>query len=142
MDHGPAVEKLEGVREIETSLRQDFLALFLIPLEFRCGNLMCVITICNHTCIHAVLGAPPASRQADDAGSTESNHALGRVAFGLRRLKANGRRRQSLAEKQKEGVTLPMTSPAFRIGQSTRGSVPGPFRQRESARTIFSADAA
>jgi hypothetical protein len=57
MDHGSAVEKLEGVREIETSLRQDFLALFLIPLEFQRGNLIGVITICNHTCIHAVLSS-------------------------------------------------------------------------------------
>ena len=74
MDHGSAVEKLEGVREIESSLRQDFLALFLIPFEFHRGNLTCVITICNHTCIHTVL-RPPATRQAD-VGSTESNHAL------------------------------------------------------------------
>jgi hypothetical protein len=38
MDHGSAVEKLEGVREIETSLRQDFLALFLIPFKFHAGD--------------------------------------------------------------------------------------------------------
>ena len=54
MGHGSAVEKLEGVGEIETSLRQDFLALFLIPFEFHRDNVACVPTICNHTCSHTV----------------------------------------------------------------------------------------
>lgn len=52
MDHESAVEKLEGVSEIETSLRQDFLALFLVPFEFHDGDLSCVATVCNHICSH------------------------------------------------------------------------------------------
>jgi hypothetical protein len=44
MDHGSAVEKLEGVREIEIALFQDFLTLFIIPFEFHDGDLEYVVT--------------------------------------------------------------------------------------------------
>jgi hypothetical protein len=57
MDHGSAVEKLEGAREIEASLLQDFLALFLIPFKLHDRDLMYVVTICNHICSHTALGA-------------------------------------------------------------------------------------
>ena len=63
MGHGSAVEKLEGVGEIETSLRQDFLALFLIPFEFHRDNLACVPTTCNLTCSHMILGSAVSSLQ-------------------------------------------------------------------------------
>lgn len=67
MDHRSAVEKLKGVREIETSLRQDFLALFLIPFEFHCDNLAHVATICNYICSHTrpIAGAPAHEFGAD-----------------------------------------------------------------------------
>src|SRR6516164_1315017 len=75
MDHGSAVEKLEGVREIEASLLQDFLTLFLIPFKFHDRDLAYVITICNHICSHTAPGAG-GDKQADNAGPTGSNHAL------------------------------------------------------------------
>jgi len=38
MDHGPAIEKLEGIRKIKVALLQDSLAFFLVPFEFHDGD--------------------------------------------------------------------------------------------------------